>query len=341
MIGRWLPAFALALAATSAAPRTRAADAGPDKQRVAIVRLDYDGTVPDAVRELLTQKLIEGLTAVAFDVIGGASVSEKIVGDAKVSACRDEVCYPQVAAALNVSYLVAGAIQEKEKSYSIALELVNGRNGQIVGSNRERCEICGLEEAGEKMALAAAGLRQRLEALVKSPSRIVIRTRPEGARVVIDERPAGKSPLDTTLAGGRHLVRVSMDGYTTTERTITVVAGVDENVELDLVRLPTKFPFRTAGWTAIVAGGLSVLVGGVLVILDGNEVSCQPDEKDMRGHCPEVWNTGGVGAALLGIGAAAGTLGGVWLYLGSPQGGAVGRRDEALNGATLGWRGRF
>jgi TolB-like protein len=330
---------ALHLLCLPALPGLASAAEPSTKQRVAIVRVEFQGSIADTAKELLVQKLSDGLTAVDFDVTGGASISNRTIDGAPASACRDESCARRVASELGVAYLINGQVTEKEKSYTVSLELVNGKNGQVVGSNRESCEICGLEEAAEKMSLAAAALRTRLESLVKAPSRVVIRTRPEGARLSIDGKSVGRSPLDVTLTGGRHTVRVNMEGYDPTERTLTVVAGVDENLELDLVRLPTKFPFKTAGWSAIAAGGAALIVGGVLVALDNREVSCQPEDKDPRGHCPEVWDTGLAGAALMGVGAVAGTLGGVWLYLGSPSGGAVGR--ETASGAIVGARGRF
>lgn len=328
---------ALPLLSTLALPT--GATAEPSKHRVAVVRVEFQGSIADSAKELLVQKLIDGLTAVDFDVTGGAAVSERLIDGAPAKACRDDTCARGVATALGVSYLINGQVSEKEKSYAVSLELINGKNGQVMGSNRESCEICGLEEAAEKMSLAAAALRTRLESLVKAPSRVVLRTRPEGARLSIDGKDVGRSPRDVTLTGGRHTVRVSMEGYDPTERTLTVVAGVDENLELDLVRLPTKFPFKAAGWTAVLTGGAALIAGGVLLALDGREVSCDAKAKDAHGHCREIWKMGLGGAALLGAGAVAGTLGGVWLYLGSPSGGAVGR--ETADGAIIGAHGRF
>ncbi len=306
-----------------------------EKQKVAIVRVEFAGGAPESVKGVLTRRLVDGLTAVAFDVLGGGLAGDRMVDGATASSCHNEACYPRVASALGAAYLVTVHVLEQQKSYVLNLELVNGNNGQVVGSNRERCEICGMDEVGEKMSLAAAALRSRLEALVRAPSRFVVRTRPEGARVLLDGKPVGQTPMELTLTAGAHKLRLHMEGYDAAERDLTTVSGVDENLELDLLRLPTKFPFVAAGWGAIAASAIAVGVGTVLILTDGNEIDCE--KKDARGHCPEIWKHGSLGAGVLGLGAALGTLGGVWLYLAAPSGPSTSRETAV----RAGWTGRF
>lgn len=313
---------------------------GAGKQRVAIVRFEFSGTVAEPVRETLTERLVEGLTAVAFDVIGGASVSDSRVAGSRARDCRDESCYPGVATAFGVSYLITANVAEHSKTYEITLEIVNGRTGGVVGTSRERCEICGIEEAGEKMSLAAAALKARLESLARAPARFVIRTRPAGAEVSINGKALGRTPLDTTLPAGQHQLRLALDGWSPLERGVTVVSGVDETMDLDLVRLPTRFPYRTAGYAALAAGVAMIAAGGWLLTMDGDEVACAAEQKDRNNHCPEVWNTSLGGAALAGLGVASATMGGVWLYMASPSGAGMGT-ERAGRSVILGARGNF
>lgn len=65
--------------------------------------------------------------------------------------------------------------------------------------------------------------------------------------------------------------------------------------------------------------------------VDSAEISCSPARKDARGNCPRLHDTRVLGAILLGAGAVSGTLGGVWLYLGS-AGGAGTSTGVALQG---------
>jgi hypothetical protein len=325
------------------AGRATAAEPGEGAAaRLALVRFEFTGTVPERLRQTLTQRLLGGLTEVAFDVVGGAAVGERPFEEGRIADCRQPACYSRIASMLGVSYLVAAQVFEQNKTYEITLELMSGRSGGVVGTNRERCEICGLEETGEKVALAAATLKSRIVALAKAPARFVIRTRPTGVSGELDGKPFGRTPMDANLAAGPHSLVLRMPGYSPLERTLVATSGVDESVELDLVRLPTKFPFKTAGWTAIAAGVLLAGGGAVMLAVDGREIACTDGDRDPRGHCPRVRDTNLAGAALMGLGAISATLGGVWLYLGSPGAGPLLQNEHAsLRGVSLGASGTF
>jgi hypothetical protein len=323
--------------AVSSAP-VQAANA----ERLAIVRFEVNGNVPPALRRALGDRLIEGLTAVSFEVLRPPPDSESPVFDREGEACRDEACYRRVAKGAKVSYLVAAQISERQKSFEITLELLSARSGSVVGTNRERCEICGVAEVGEKMSLAASTLRARLEALARSPARFVIRTRPSGAQVWIDGNPVGATPLDLSLPAGERTMVIEREGFKPLKRTFSVTRGVDEALDLDLVQLPTKFPFRAAGWAA-VGTGVALAAGGIyLLSLNGGEVSCNDNERDMFSNCPRVYRTTAAGASMLGASAVVATLGGVWLYLAQPaSGGLLSGERVSLKGWSVGARGRF
>lgn len=336
-------AAGLAVAALAAAPRAASAGEVTGRQRVAVVRVDFEGNVAEAARELFAARVVEGLAAVQFEVFSGAVVAQKLApGTGALANCRDGGCYPAVAQALAVGYLVAGRVTESNKNYEVSLELINGRTGGVIGTNRERCETCGVDEAGEKMALAASALRSRLEALTKTPARFIIRSRPAGAAVRVDGTGVGRTPLDRELNGGQHKLELVATGYDPLDRTVTVVSGVDETLDLELVPLPTKFPFRKAGWAAVAVGALALVAGIWTVAIDGREIACSAAQRDPFGHCPQVRNTRALGAALVGVGGAFATLGGAWLYIGAAPGGiaATGERADLLHGNVF-LRGQF
>lgn len=286
-------------------------------QRVAVARLEFQGRVPAAVQELFSQRLVEGLSAARFEVLSGNDVVQAL-GDSDLADCKSAACYPKVASALSVGYLITGRVSESNKTYSMVMEIINGRTGAVLATTRDRCETCGMEEAGEKMGLAASALRDRLEAVSRAPARFVIRSRPPGARVVVDGKTVGHTPLDANLAGGPHHLRLTLNGYDTLDRNFTVVSSVDEAVDYDLVALPSQFPYKTLGWTSVVSGVLMIAGGAVLTYMEGRP-ACDAAE------CPENWggNTKWWVAGLVGAGAAATTLGGVFLYLAPSSSGST------------------
>jgi hypothetical protein len=319
--------------------------AGP-RQRVAVAHVDFEGNVSEAARDLFESRVVEGLAAAQFEVFSSAAVSQKLAANGqRLANCRDGGCYPALARVLGVNYLVAARVSESSKNYEIRLEIINGRTGGVIGTNRERCEICGVDEAGEKMALAATALRARLEALVTAPARFIIRSRPAGVGITVDGEPAGRTPIDRELAGGPHKLELAAPGYDRLDRTVTVVAGVDETIDLELVPIPMKFPFRKAGWAALVVGVAAVAAGIWAVTTDGNQISCTDAMQDVNRQCPKIRDNRALGAALIGGGAAAATLGGAWIYISGGVSGVAAPAERAdarsIRGGTLTVGGTF
>ena len=301
-------------------------------QRVAIARLSFEGKISEGLQALFAQRLVQGLAAAHFEVLPDIDVQQKLKeSNQPLSTCQNAACYPAMASALAASYLITAQIAESNKAYTMVLEIINGRTGGVLASNRERCETCGAEEAGERMGLAASALRERLEAESRAPARFVIRSRPAGATVLMDGTAAGLTPLDASLIGGQHHLQLVLANHETLARSFTVVSGVDESMDLDLPAIPSKFPYRAVGWSALGSGVALLAAGLVTIAFDGHEIACSTG-KDDQGHCPFVRGTKWWGAAMIGVGAAATTVGGTLLYLAPTPAGT---------GAAAGVAGKF
>jgi hypothetical protein len=294
--------------------------------------------VPEAGRSLFARRLSEGLTAARFVVLAGTALEVKM-RSAGAAPCDDPACFPEFSRAVGAGYLVMGRVNEQSKTYQIKLELWNGRTGASLASVQELCETCGIEDAAEKMNLAASALRARLAAVTRMPARFVIRSRPADAQARIDKKVVGRTPLDMELPAGEHHLRLDLGGHGSLNRTFIVVSGVDETLDFDLVRDPTTFPYRTVGWAALAVGAVEILSGVWALAMDGKEISCGVIEKDPMGHCPRVHNTDVLGAVLLGAGTATVAVGGISLYLASR--GGVSPEPSAARDFRIGLRGRF
>jgi hypothetical protein len=301
-------------------------------QRVAVVRLTFHGDVPEAGQEMFRARLARGLTVARFQVLAGARVREELRG----VGCSDPSCYPAMARALGVGYLVVGRVAEDRKTYQIALELVNGRTGAIMGTVRQQCETCGIEEAGEKMDLAASALRARLEMMTRAPARFAIRSQPADAEASIDGQAVGRTPVEVELAGGEHHLGLRLPGHEPISRTFVVVSGVDETLDFALVQEATAIPFRPLGWTALGVGLAGIAAGVAALAMDGHQVACDPREQDPGGHCPLVHRTRLLGGMLVGVGSAAFAVGGLSLYLGGR-----GSTESTRPAASVAVSGRF
>ena len=335
----------LAVAAASA-PRVSVGQGEPAKTAtlVAVLPPDFSARLSEGARATLLARLIEGLKAARFDVLAGDDLTARLGGAATAAACRTPDCYPPLAQRLRVAYLVRANVTQVERSYDISLVLVRGRSGEVAAKLNERCDICGIEEVGEKMGLAASALRAKLEALMVGPARLTVRTNPPGAYVYIDGNEIGQGPLEREVPGGSHTIRVRHRGYLVGERTVTLVPEIAEAVELTLLRAPSTFPYGTVGWSALGAGLLTIGGGVLAVLLDGREIGCGAEEKDAVGHCPYVRNTRALGAVLTGVGAAAVTAGALLLWIGfdrggegQPAGGGLPAVTPVPGGAAVSW----
>jgi hypothetical protein len=121
-------------------------------------------------------------------------------------------------------------------------------------------------------------------AVVVPPSnsgRILVRSTPAGARVLVDGRPVGETPVTLyELAHGSHTVRVTHDGYFTAERRVSLSASQPAQsliIELRRAAAETASP-STPATVGRFAGALMVdsRPAGASVYLDGKQVGTTP-----------------------------------------------------------------
>jgi serine/threonine protein kinase len=119
---------------------------------------------------------------------------------------------------------------------------------------------------------------------VETPARgrLVVRTRPAGARVEVGGRSRGESPATVSdLAYGRHVVRVSREGYVTEQRRVTLSARQPaQTVDVTLKRTapPATTSARSSAPAERFVGTLVVesRPAGAKVFVDGKGMGVTP-----------------------------------------------------------------
>jgi len=91
---------------------------------------------------------------------------------------------------------------------------------------------------GANVAAMVANLKQRL-----SVQRLEIETQPAGAAVSLDGVPGGKTPYAAPHPLGKHAVELSLSGYETVKKQVSL--GADAPLRLELVLTPTPTPTPT------------------------------------------------------------------------------------------------
>ncbi|MEM6293348.1 MAG: PEGA domain-containing protein [Myxococcota bacterium] len=239
-------------------------------------------------------------------------------GPAWPEACRTDACVREAMQSSSAASVVVLSVEQNDNVYRFSLEARSAATGVRLGLAEDVCEICGLEEVGELVALRAAALASRLEAPEVGTLRI--ETQPVGARVRVDGREVGLTPLEVELPEGAHAIEVEKRGFEARHERIEVRRGVEDDLRFDL--LPTVAnPARP--W--FIVGGVSVGIGAVLlgggiplILRDGDpyRTNCRTD---IQGNCAKLYDTMAAGASLATAGAIGIVAGAVMVGIGSKR----------------------
>lgn len=296
-------------AAAPEVPEPAAAAAEATPIRAAILPIAVEGDeLPDADRAELTGRLVEGLQRGDFGVVA----PDEVVAAAPTAAtCRDAACYTSIASATGATHVVRAVVKAEDRDYKVEVVLVDGRNGAQVASNADACQICGVAEVGDLIDAAAATLRTKLDNLAQGPATLVASSTPAGAQVSIDGELKGVTPFNAPVLAGKHVLRISLEGYITVEREVTFVEGIEETQTFELEKVPSRLPGRPWGWVSLGVGVAGVGTAAALAVIDDRQYklgnACP--EPDARGQCPRLWDLDYyvLGTAIVGAGLA--TLG--------------------------------
>lgn len=320
------------------------AGAAPDtnsERKVAVLPIRVEGQADDATRREWTNGLRRGIGRGDFQVADQAKVDQ--LGD---PACERKSCWEKIRGATRATHIVRTSVSIKNRDYSLKLELLDTETGAVVVSTEDRCEICGVEEVGNLLDSQGALLQTKLAAMGKGPPVLVIASKPSGALVYVDGEVVGTTPLERPVLEGTHRVRVSLDGHLAEEREISFVAGVREQIDLDLQRTPGNPKKRALGGAAL--GGGIALIGGGLALLAAEHARDFPYKRnceqgkmtaDDMGDCKYLLDLSWGGAALTAAGAVLVTLGVMALV--RNRGAKPSRQQAQVFPAGFGVVGRF
>jgi hypothetical protein len=325
---------------------------------VAVLRVDFPESMPVNNKDFLNERLIVSLAAADFQVFAGMTVNQMLKQGSRLEACRQPSCYQEIAQRLGVEYLVTGTVEVQRKNYTVILDLIAGRDGRSVGQSREPCELCGIAEVGGKMDRQVLALRGYAEtATATAPARFSIESRPPGAEVIIDGKPAGVTPLSVDVPAGAHQMGVKAPGFRPSERNVYADSGMNGYLALDLSPEGGLAMLGSGGSrhtrlyaiSAMVLGAAAVAVGFVVKHYDGQFVGCITPAGATKSACmvQRQRETSLEAGALFGAGGMLFVGGAATLFLAPseatapPATASTASVAGARGGWVLGTRGRF
>ncbi len=303
-VGTIAVAAVLAAIATGAraqpAPSPTDEGPGPEEaltQRIAVWRIDALGMPPELVARLETLFRME-LDRLATRPLPTRMQIDKAIGTSALASCSgDDKCVADVGKKVGVDVMVTGSVAALGDSYILNIKAVDVQTGKQI----RRIATDPLRGSPDELIEAIRVAAYRLLAPEQLHGSIVVLTDLVGASVMLDGKPAGKTPLPAPIAKlpiGSHTLRVEAAGYVPFEDKVEVRFQKSTRV---VVRLVTKdapmgpdgpVPMRdvesggarhwyTSPWMYVAVGAGAILVGGIV----GHELG-KPTVIDCTGPNP-------------------------------------------------------
>ena len=283
--------------------------------KVAVLPLEIDGELPGRWEEVISQRLVQGMSQAGLEVVPP--------NEHGVNTCGDSACFQDLGESTGADYIIqATLVFEKERrKYDLTVRIVSASSGNEVASSNDSCDLCGFEEGADLVEAKAGAVSDRLDKLAVGRPTATFTTEPAGAELEIDGRAAGKTPLSVELDPGTHRVQARLEGFMPHTIQFKSVEGINQELEFTMVPAPqapadTKPPEPTttkppegqgmiiAGAVLVGAGVAAVAAGGVLLAVHGQPYrrNCEADED---GNCRFLYGTDTGGTVSLALGGAA------------------------------------
>lgn len=205
------PAAAPTAAPPSPPPSQEKKRVDPPANSLAVAPLDAPADLALIGRSLAEAIAQEATKAGGFEVVSPAAVFEKLGPDraGQLSHCGEAIgCYLAPATQLGVARVLGGWIDRAGSNYRFGLVLVDAKAGKPVGRVQREVPIASRRIRADVLAAALPLLRGE----AATTGTLAILTEQPGADVRIDDKAAGKTPLESKLPAGKHRVEVSQRG---------------------------------------------------------------------------------------------------------------------------------
>ncbi|MEZ4452990.1 MAG: PEGA domain-containing protein [Nannocystaceae bacterium] len=143
-----------------------------------------------------------------------------------------------------------------ERDYTLRVELYDVRAGQVVDVAEERCALCSVAEARQRLEEAAAKLVQPLLIPPAAAPKLTLSTTPKGARILVDGVDLGPAPLSRSLPPGPHAIEAIEHGHRRLRHPVELREGERVDVHLVLTPIPKPVPPQKPRWNGWIAVGV-------------------------------------------------------------------------------------
>jgi hypothetical protein len=288
-----------------------------DKNSIAIIDLEISGDGPPELRQQLQKHIRDGLATGGLKVTDLDQTLKVLQGVPELIGCSSTACLERIFELIPAHRFVRAVVTASGATYEIHLELLSALEDEsVVNTVDESCAVCTISDLN---TMAAESARKLLRPNENQKVSVMIASNPAGALILIDGIDVGDSPLETELVVGSHTITATLDGHTSSEKTVDVLPD-SEQQRFELV-LPaigsitkpggdeTEADYGSMKWMAVGGSAALVTLGAVLISIDGNAIDCNASVST----CAEFRDTKTGGIVSMSGGVLVGALAG-WMF---------------------------
>lgn len=283
--------------------------------QTAISVLDFNANgISTTEASILTDRFRAELVQLKeYSVIERASMEEVLKEQGfQQSGCVTDECVVEVGQMLGAQQMVGGSIGRLGNVFTITARVIDVQSGEII-------KVTTYDHEGDIGSLLKTGMRQVALDLfskqeVASVSAILntgdlsVTTDPEGAKLIIDGRKMGYTPiLIEKLGVGKHQIQLKLKGYLSQTHDITISTDKVESVDLKLISITSLEneidKYRSAKKKLFIASAGATVTGLLFMILADNTYEnylAATDDADKLYKNVQVQN--GISSVSLGLG---------------------------------------
>ena len=223
-----------------------------------------------------------------------------------------------------VSHSKDKALATRTEALAVALEKRSRKLGEAAGMLDK--------ESQRRTRRRSSGLAATAADLRRCMGDVEITTRPAGAEIRIDGRPAGTSPTRIKAFLGQHELSANLVGFPPVNRNVLVSQGAPSKVDLSLSASPSDgppprvWPWVTVG-TGIVAAGVGTffMVDAAATSEEASQIQSNGRVTLSRSEYDDARTMHTMGTVIMSIGSTIVISGLTWVLLGDSTSAPTGK----------------
>lgn len=251
----------------------------------------------------------------------------------KLAGCLGESsCQIELARKVEAEAVLSIRVRQQASAQLLRVGLLDLEVGEEAGADEQTCNNCTPEQLVTALVDLVSRVYENSQGRTRGTLQVV--AQPDDAEILIDGRAVGRTPYKHVLFSGKHQITVRRETYQPEVRDVTLRAGEQRQVEVQLSQAePSPPPLslvrpmvlrRTARpiWRIVLGSGL--IAGGLLTFGFGVAAaavngSCAGTSINPGGECREVYATAGLAGGLIPAGLLLGAGGAALIAIPGPM----------------------